>query len=55
VPASAPRWKKKRLRDQERAYLAEIQAERAKSERLLLNVLPKAIGERPQGRRADDR
>ena len=37
---------KKRLRDQERAYLAEIQAERAKSERLLLNVLPKAIGER---------
>jgi adenylate cyclase len=37
---------KKRLRDQERAYLAEIQAERAKSERLLLNVLPKAIGDR---------
>jgi adenylate cyclase len=37
---------KKRLRDQERAYLAEIQIERAKSERLLLNVLPKAIGER---------
>jgi len=37
---------KKRLRDQERAYLAEIQSERAKSERLLLNVLPKAIGER---------
>jgi adenylate cyclase len=37
---------KKRLRDQERAYLAEIQAERAKSERLLLNVLPQAIGDR---------
>ncbi|MDB6093764.1 MAG: two-component hybrid sensor and regulator [Verrucomicrobia bacterium] len=37
---------KKRLRDQERAYLAEIQSERAKSERLLLNVLPRAIGER---------
>ena len=37
---------KKRLRDQEQAYLGEIQAERAKSERLLLNVLPKAIGER---------
>ena len=37
---------KKRLRDQERAYLAEIQSERAKSERLLLNVLPKAIGDR---------
>jgi adenylate cyclase len=37
---------KKHLRDQERAYLAEIQAERAKSERLLLNVLPQAIGDR---------
>jgi adenylate cyclase len=37
---------KKRLRDQERAYLAEIQAERAKSERLLLNILPQAIGNR---------
>ena len=37
---------KKRLRDQEQAYLAEIQSERAKSERLLLNVLPRAIGER---------
>ncbi|HEX2853011.1 MAG TPA: adenylate/guanylate cyclase domain-containing protein [Opitutaceae bacterium] len=37
---------RKRLRDQERAYLAEIQAERAKSERLLLNILPKAIGDR---------
>jgi adenylate cyclase len=40
---------KKHLRDQERAYLAEIQAERAKSERLLLNVLPKAIGDRLKG------
>ena len=37
---------KKRLRDQEQAYLAELQAERAKSERLLLNVLPKAIADR---------
>jgi len=37
---------KKRLRDQERAYLAQLQTERAKSERLLLNVLPKAIGDR---------
>jgi class 3 adenylate cyclase len=40
---------KKRLRDQERAHLAEIQAERAKSERLLLNILPKAIGDRLKG------
>ena len=40
---------KKRLRDQERAYLAEIQAERTKSERLLLNVLPKAIADRLKG------
>ncbi len=40
---------KKRLRDQERSFLEEIQAERAKSERLLLNVLPKAIGERLKG------
>ncbi len=37
---------RKRLRDQERAFLAQLQAERAKSERLLLNILPKAIGER---------
>jgi adenylate cyclase len=37
---------KKRLRDKERAYLAEIQAERAKSDQLLLNVLPKAIADR---------
>ncbi|MDI1320435.1 MAG: adenylate/guanylate cyclase domain-containing protein [bacterium] len=37
---------KKRLRDQEQAYLAQLQVERSKSERLLLNVLPKAIAER---------
>jgi len=37
---------KKRLRDQEQAFIAEIQNERAKSERLLLNVLPQAIAER---------
>ena len=37
---------KKRLRDQEQAYLDQLQMERAKSERLLLNVLPKAIAER---------
>jgi class 3 adenylate cyclase len=37
---------KKRLRDQEQAYLAQLQIERSKSERLLLNVLPKAIAER---------
>jgi class 3 adenylate cyclase len=37
---------KKRLRDQEQAVLAQLQIERTKSERLLLNVLPKAIAER---------
>jgi class 3 adenylate cyclase len=37
---------KKRLRDQEQAYLAEIQTERAKTDRLLLNILPKAIADR---------
>ena len=37
---------KKRLRDQEQAYLAQLQVERSKSERLLLNVLPRAIAER---------
>ncbi len=37
---------KKKLRDQEQAYLTQLQNERAKSERLLLNVLPKAIAER---------
>ena len=37
---------KKRLRDQQRAFVAELQAEREKSERLLLNILPRSIAER---------
>lgn len=37
---------KKRLRDQEQAYLQRIQDEQEKSERLLLNVLPKPIADR---------
>ncbi|MCX6948452.1 MAG: response regulator [Opitutae bacterium] len=37
---------KKKLRDQEQARLTQLKSERAKSERLLLNVLPKAIAER---------
>jgi class 3 adenylate cyclase len=37
---------KKRFRDRERAYLAEIESERAKSDTLLLNILPAAISER---------
>ena len=37
---------KKRFRDRERAYLAELEAERAKSDRLLLNVLPAPISDR---------
>ena len=37
---------KKRLRDQEQAYLEQLSAEREKSERLLLNVLPKSIADR---------
>lgn len=37
---------KKRLRDQEQAFLREIQAEREKSERLLLNILPAPIAAR---------
>ncbi len=37
---------KKFLRDRERQYLAEIQTEREKSERLLLNVLPQSIADR---------
>jgi class 3 adenylate cyclase len=37
---------KKRLRDQEQQYLREIQLEREKSERLLLNVLPASVAER---------
>ncbi len=37
---------RKHLRDQEQAYLAQLETERAKSERLLLNILPKPIAER---------
>ena len=37
---------KKRLRDQEQAYLDQLRAEREKSERLLLNILPKSIADR---------
>ncbi|MCW5548751.1 MAG: response regulator [Opitutaceae bacterium] len=37
---------KKQLRDQEQAFLAQLQSERAKSERLLLNVLPRAVADR---------
>jgi class 3 adenylate cyclase len=37
---------KKAARDRERSYLAEIQAERAKSDDLLLNILPQSIAER---------
>jgi adenylate cyclase len=37
---------KKRLRDQEQAYLEQLRIEREKSERLLLNVLPKSIADR---------
>jgi class 3 adenylate cyclase len=37
---------KKRLRDQERAYLKKLADEQEKSEQLLLNILPKAIAER---------
>jgi class 3 adenylate cyclase len=36
----------KRLYDQERAYFKAIQDERQKSERLLLNILPKPISDR---------
>lgn len=36
---------KKRLRDQEQAYLKQLQAEQEKSERLLLSILPKAVAE----------
>jgi class 3 adenylate cyclase len=43
---------KKRLRDQEQAALLQLQSERTKSERLLLNVLPQAIADRlKQGER----
>lgn len=37
---------KKKLRDQETAFLAQLRAERDISERLLLNILPQAIAER---------
>ena len=37
---------KKRWRDKEQAYLAQLETERAKSERLLLNILPQPIAER---------
>ena len=37
---------KKRLRDAEQVYLNQIETERAKSEGLLLNVLPRAIADR---------
>jgi class 3 adenylate cyclase len=37
---------KKRLRDQEAAILKALQAEQEKSERLLLNILPRPIAER---------
>ncbi|HJZ47854.1 MAG TPA: adenylate/guanylate cyclase domain-containing protein [Roseiflexaceae bacterium] len=36
----------KRLRDQEQAYLQQLQAEQARSERLLLNILPQPIADR---------
>jgi class 3 adenylate cyclase len=37
---------KKRLRDQEAQFIQRLQSEREKSERLLLNVLPKPIADR---------
>jgi len=37
---------KKRLRDTEQDYLKQLQAEKAKSERLLLSILPEAIAEK---------
>jgi class 3 adenylate cyclase len=36
---------KKRLRDQEQAYLQQLQAEQEKSERLLLSILPQTVAE----------
>jgi adenylate cyclase len=36
---------KKRLRDQEQAYLRRLEGEREKSERLLLNILPQPVAE----------
>lgn len=40
---------KKRLRDQERAFVEELQIEREKSEQLLRNILPVSIAERLKG------
>ncbi|MGC9503628.1 adenylate/guanylate cyclase domain-containing protein [Baaleninema sp.] len=37
---------KKRLHDQEKAYLEQLRVEQEKSERLLLNILPQPIAER---------
>ncbi len=37
---------RKRLRDREQAYLKQLQVEQEKSERLLLNILPKVIADR---------
>jgi adenylate cyclase len=37
---------KKRLRDQERAYLEQLRIEREKSERMILNILPESIAVR---------
>jgi adenylate cyclase len=37
---------RKRLRDREHAFMQRLQAEQEKSEKLLLNVLPKAIADR---------
>lgn len=37
---------KKRLHDQEKAYMFELLSERERSERLLLNVLPQGVAER---------
>ena len=37
---------KKRLRDREQAYLEQLEMEREKAERMLLNILPKSIADR---------
>ena len=37
---------KKRLRDQEQEYLRQLQIEREKAEKLLLNILPRPVAER---------
>lgn len=37
---------KKHLRDQEQVYLRQIEAERERSERLLLNILPRVVADR---------